>query len=206
MTCLICDLIEVTPEAVAGLCVSCQSGIRRKWLYADTDVRGNVFIHITKATADNPLGWEGKLPPEPTLYDPRREYPHYSDSEVAAVTGQLIALSTASPYCCRNRAREAINAIRDTGCTLRIDTGSGLPTLSHPERLPYPLLLEFVRQMTWIEDLLSRERAAEIVQLEQNQVAQEAKRNGLPQAGRNSVHEYGNPTRTPNGLEVLSSE
>lgn len=161
MLCTYCQLGPITPDDVALLCVSCQWSVRLGWLVPVTHYVGiplqDIYLVRTRVTPENPLGIEGEDDPG-ISYAP----PHVSPAELADYRAELLALATGPPTLKFRDARQVISAIRQTGAIVALDRQLGMARIDKPARVPYAVLVEFLRLQDVIEDELSLEDARRI--------------------------------------------
>lgn len=174
MMCLYCEMWEVTPDDAAGLCASCRGAVRYGLLIPepDPDTNGNtVRLVVPPASPLNPLGHElgaDVVVSKPWLPELCLTLPEESDI-LASYRHELMSLynpSLEAPKGLHERAARVISEIRGAGVSVWVHSGRGHAVLDRPRAVPYRLLVEFVELQTWIEDVLTSERAEELREAE----------------------------------------
>lgn len=196
MQCLYCGLWEVHPEAVAGLCKSCEWSVRLG-LAAVENVQAELFIVRPMATYENPLGSEtGTIY---TPYEPEKSLPSNTpQSIIQSMREELLGIADHRDKPHRiwsenNRPQAVIREIRELGIGIELDRQCSVVRLSHPRRVPYPLLCEFVEFQDWIADELSYEDRDRI-RAEQQALEEADERNQLQRAELEGEISIGEPT------------
>lgn len=154
--CLYCHIPDVSPDTLAGLCVSCQCAVRLREL-APAGAREGTLS----------LGGEPYDPAE--LFDTPQE-----PATLAAVRAELLALYVGPPTVRLRAAKATIEAIRREGITLSLHTGLGYAEMDNPARCPYPLLIEFVRLQDTIQDELTLEAAHRLAERAREEAERDA--------------------------------
>lgn len=166
MLCLYCELGEVTPDDYAGLCVSCQWAVRLRMLIpigSEHAFGGTDYGLIWPvATPENPLGCEGSEPLFTPVNPALHCGPNASPSDIANYREELLALATRPPTLKFRDARQVIAEIRACGAIVALDRQLGMARIDKPARVPYAVLVEFLRLQDVIEDELSLEDARRI--------------------------------------------
>lgn len=162
VTCLYCGLNPVTPDALAGLCISCRYGVVYGWIIPEGS-GDETYLYRPRAIPGYPMGTEsGEV--QYTLFDVWQLFPDSQDwREVVRVREELWQLSdqNSKRFNRPERARQLLKALRELGIESRIDWTS-YAVIDNPARCPYSLLIQWMELQLWVHDELLKEDAERI--------------------------------------------